>query len=104
MRLQDYKGGLMSKVKKQQDTNFTNIWDSIVKEKLTIVNQETETIYSEDTLHFANQIKSFLMTVDYQTDPQTALQAINLAIKDIYGEEVKFYKVVKTKNRNDNDR
>ena len=44
------------------------------------------------------------MTVDYQTDPQTALQAINLAIKDIYGEEVKFYKVVKTKNRNDNDR
>lgn len=94
----------MSSVKKKEDTTFTSIWDSIVKEKLDIANQESETNYSEETLHFANQIKSFLMTIDYQTDPHTALQAINLAVKSIFGEEVKFYKVIQPKNRSHNDK
>ena len=69
----------------------------MVKERLVIANEETETNYSEDILHFANQIKSFLMTIDYQTDSHTALQAINLALKSVYGDDIVVYKVINKK-------
>ena len=83
--------------KTKNNDNFTSIWDSMVKERLVIANEETETNYSEDILHFANQIKSFLMTIDYQTDSHTALQAINLALKGVYGDDIVVYKVINKK-------
>lgn len=80
--------------KTENNNNFKSIWDTIVKEQLVVANEESETNYSEEVLHFANQIKSFLMTIDYQTDKSTSLQAINLALKSLFGEEIVVYKII----------
>ena len=73
------------------------IFESMVKEWLEPEKDKSKTIYSDEALRFSRLIKSFLMTVDYQTDKSTVLDAIKLAIEEMYGPNIQINKVLKQK-------
>ncbi len=71
------------------------VFEKIAKEWLEPEKDLSETIYSKETLHFSKLVKSFLMTIDHQTDKESVLDAVRLALKELYGPNIQINHVKK---------
>ncbi len=71
------------------------VFEKIAKEWLEPEKDHSETIYSKETLHFSRLVKSFLMTIDHQADKNTVLDAVRLALKEMYGSDIQINHVKK---------
>ena len=73
------------------------VFEKIAKEWLEPEKDLSETIYNTEILHFSKLVKSFLMTIDYQTDKKSVIDAVRLALKEMYGPDIQINNVKKLK-------
>ncbi len=73
------------------------VFEKIAKEWLEPEKDHSETIYSKETLHFSKLVRSFLMTIDHQADKESVLDAVRLALKEMYGPNIQINHVKKLK-------
>jgi hypothetical protein len=67
--------------------------ESLAKEWFATRKEENKTTYSKQTLHFKEQVKAILLTIDFQADEKIVFDSVKIALSEIYDKDVRISKL-----------